>query len=213
MAESHRAEHFGTLEAQIEAGQLGMWIFLGTEVLLFAALFTGYAFFRVAYPQEFHEASHHMKVVVGTINTYVLITSSVFVALAVYLIRRDRSWASAGCLFVALLLGCVFLGLKFYEYHEHVKEGALPGAWYAIKELPKPGAVMFLTLYWLMTGLHALHMTVAIGVLAVVAFRTAGNEFDHEYHAPVELGGMYWHLVDLIWIFLYPLFYLVTPMK
>jgi len=211
MPEARLAEHFATMDAQRRAGQLGMWVFLATEVLLFGGLFAGYAAFRFAYPADFLEGAHHMKVMIGTANTYVLITSSLFVVLATHSIKHDRSWTCAGFLLLAMLLGFVFLGLKFYEYYEHAQEGALPGVWYHVETVPRPGVIVFMTLYYLMTGLHAIHMTVAISVLGVVAYRAAGNAFDREYHAPVELGGMYWHLVDVIWIFLYPLFYLIVP--
>lgn len=201
--------HYKTPEQQATAARLGMWVFLGTEVLFFTGFFVAYTFYRSAYWKEFHEAGQHMKLLIGTVNTYVLITSSVFVALAVHFIRENRKGASALCLLMAVLLGLGFDALKGYEYWEHVQEGSLPGAWYHFAEAPGPGAVTLYTLYWLMTGLHAIHVTVGIFVLGWIAFDTASGKFDASYHTPIEVGGMYWHFVDLVWVFLYPLLYLL----
>lgn len=207
---SYRAEQFGSYAAQKHAARLGMWIFIGTEILLFGGLFCAYAMYRTVYPDAFVAASRHMDVTIGTVNTYVLLVSSVFVALALALVRRERELLAAGCLTVAMLLGLTFLALKGVEYSEHARDHVLPGVWYAVDSPRLPGSSLFITLYFLMTGLHAIHMTVAVGVLAVLAFRTGAGQFTPTYHAPLELGAMYWHLVDVIWVFLYPMFYLLA---
>jgi cytochrome c oxidase subunit 3 len=209
--EAHVAAHFGSAEEQDHAAHLGMWIFLSTEVLLFGGLFTCYAAYRFLYPAAFVEiATHEMELGIGTINTFVLLTSSVLVASADVLIQRDRTFRSGACLVLAALLGVVFLALKGTEYLHHFQHGALPGKWFRLPGSSQPGAGMFMTMYFLMTGLHAIHMTVAVGVISWIAWLTFSGEYSSRYHTPVALGGMYWHLVDLIWVFLYPLFYLLA---
>ena len=200
---------FGSAEARVAAAHRGMWVFIATEVLLFAALFTSYGVYRLSYPELFVEARTHMNLLYGTINTYVLVTSSVFVALAVWAIRAARPWLSALLLTCAMGLGIVFLVVKGLEYAEHFHEGALPGRWYALEAFPQPGANLYFSLYYLMTGLHAVHVLVGTCVLGVLAFQTATLKFTSEFHTPIELGGMYWHLVDVIWLFVWPLLYLV----
>jgi cytochrome c oxidase subunit 3 len=204
------AEQFGSVAAQREAAQLGMWIFIGTEILLFGGLFCAYALYRYSYSEAFLAASKHMSVSIGTINTFVLLVSSVFVALAIAFVREERTLLSALCQAAAVVLGVTFLALKGVEYAQHARDHVLPGVWYAAYAPRDPGSSLFINLYFLMTGLHAIHMTVAIGVMAVLAWRTAAGSFDAAYHTPLELGGMYWHLVDVIWVFLYPLFYLLA---
>lgn len=198
--------HFGTAEAARSAAHLGMWVFIATEVLLFAGLFVAYGVYRSVYPEAFREAQHHQNVLIGTVNTYVLVTSSILVALAVHAGREGRGRVCGVLLWGAVVLGLVFLGLKGVEYWEHVKEGALPGRWYAFEALAVPGASLFYSLYWLTTGLHGVHVTVGVGVLGTLAVRS--GRFTAEWHTPLELGGMYWHLVDVVWLFVYPLMYL-----
>lgn len=202
------AEHFGDEASRQDAAHLGMWIFLATEVLLFAGLFAAYSMYRLAYPEVFQQARHHMEVTIGTINTYVLVTSSVFVALAIASIRSGRELAASALLACAVLLGITFLSLKGVEYAKHVREGGLPGAHYALHDFAVPGASLYFTLYWIMTGVHSVHVAVGVGVLSVLSFQTLSGKFNARYHTPLELGGMYWHLVDVVWLFLWPLLYL-----
>jgi cytochrome c oxidase subunit 3 len=204
-----QASHFGSDEARSQAAHVGMWVFLATEVLLFAALFTAYAVYRVDYPETFRAAREHMKVGIGTANTYLLVTSSICVAFAVWAVRQERTGLATFLLLVAVVLGLGFLTLKGVEYAEHVREGALPGRWYALEEFPRPGASLYFTLYFLLTGVHALHVLVGVSVLAVLTVQTAWGKYSGRYHTPLELGGMYWHLVDIIWLFVWPLLYLV----
>ncbi|ATB48604.1 cytochrome c oxidase subunit 3 [Corallococcus macrosporus] len=204
-----QARHFGDEAARQGAAHMGMWVFLASEVMLFTALFTSYALYRLAYPQVFHQGPHHMDVTLGTLNTYVLVTSSVLVALAIASIRAGRELAAGGLLAGAAVLGVAFLSLKGLEYAHHARDGALPGAHYAYAKFAIPGASLYFTLYWVMTGVHAVHVTVGVGALSVLAFRTLEGRFSAAYHTPLELGGMYWHLVDLVWLFLWPLLYLV----
>jgi cytochrome c oxidase subunit 3 len=207
--DAHVAHHFPNAAIQRYAERLGMWLFLSTEVLLFAGLFLAYTLYRYLYPETFQAASRHLDVVLGTTNTVVLISSSLTVALALHAARLGKSRQAAVLLFVSLLAGFIFLGIKGVEYSHKFHEGALPGRYYSFHEVQGPGASMFFTIYFFLTGLHAFHVVIGMGVLLWVAIRAWRNEFTPAYHVPVELGGLYWHLVDLVWIFLYPLLYLI----
>jgi cytochrome c oxidase subunit III len=201
--------HFSSLARQNEAMRLGMWLFLATEILLFAGLFTGYAVYRFQFPQAFAECSRHLELMLGTVNTVVLITSSLTVALAIHYARSNRPKAAAVCLVITLLFALAFLGIKAVEYTEHFHEKSLPGKYYAFEEVKIPGAAMFVSLYFLMTGLHGLHVVVGMSVLSWILWRTLQGRYSERYYTGLELGGLYWHLVDLVWIFLYPLLYLI----
>jgi cytochrome c oxidase subunit III len=208
-ANPHLAHHFDTIEKQDYAVRLGMWLFLGTEVLLFAGLFLGYTVYRHFYHEAFHEASRHLDLWAGTTNTIVLITSSLTVALAFHAIKQNKTKLTVGLLVFTVICAAVFLFIKGIEYHHKFQEGALPGAFYHYSEVTAPGANLFYTIYFLSTGLHAFHVIVGMSVLIWVLARTMKGHFSSEYYVPVELGGLYWHLVDLVWIFLFPLLYLI----
>jgi cytochrome c oxidase subunit 3 len=203
------AHHFPDAPTQEHAARLGMWLFLATEVLLFTALFTAYSLYRYLFAETFHAASKYIETSIGLTNTVVLITSSLTVALALHATRQGRGRRAAVLLAITLAFGGVFMVLKGFEYHHHFVTGQLPGRYYAFAELTAPGAAMFFTVYFLMTGLHGLHVLVGMGVLGWLAARAWRGDFSPAYHTPVELGGLYWHLVDLIWIFLFPLLYLI----
>lgn len=202
-------EHFGSRENQNKAAQLGMWIFLGSEVLLFTNLFVGYAVYRYYYAEVFVEASKHLETGWATVQTLLLVTSSLFVALAVHAIRQGRQFLTAVVLLVAIGLGLGFLGIKGWEYWKHWTEGALPGVYYRLEDVPERGGSLFFTLYFLLTGVHALHMLVALGLLGWLVWGAVTGRYTAGYHIPVEVGGLYWHLVDVFWLFIYPLLYLV----
>jgi cytochrome c oxidase subunit 3 len=203
------AHHFSSLARQNEAMRLGMWLFLATEVLLFAGLFTGYAVYRFQFPEAFAECSRHLELTLGTVNTLVLITSSLTVALAIHYARTDRRRAAAICLVITLLFALTFLGIKAVEYAAHFHERSLPGKYYAYEAVKIPGAAMFFSVYFLMTGLHGLHVIAGMSVLSWILRRTLQGRYSSKYYTGLELGGLYWHLVDLVWIFLYPLLYLI----
>ncbi len=203
------AHHFSSLSRQNEAMQLGMWLFLATEILLFAGLFTGYSVYRFQFPEAFAACSRHLELSLGTVNTLVLITSSLTVALSIHYARSDRPRAAAVCLVLTLLFALTFLGIKFVEYSAHFHEKSLPGKYYAFEEVKIPGAAMFFSLYFLMTGLHGLHVVAGMSVLSWLLWRTLQGRYSSAYYTGLELGGLYWHLVDLVWIFLYPLLYLI----
>src|SRR5579863_9749776 len=202
------AHHFDTIEKQDYAVRLGMWLFLGTEVLLFAGLFLGYTVYRNFYHEAFHEASRHISLLLGATNTIVLITSSLTVALAYHAIKQGQNKLAAGLLMFTILCALAFLGIKSIEYAAKFKEGALPGSWYHYSEVTAPGANLFYTVYFLMTGLHALHVIVGMSILAYVLKGVVKGKYGPRNYVAVEMGGLYWHLVDLVWIFLFPLLYL-----
>jgi cytochrome c oxidase subunit III len=206
--EEHRAHHFSTPAVQAHAARLGMWIFLGTEVLLFGVLFAGYAMYRALYPAAFAACSHRLDRALGTVDTLILVTSSFTMAMALHLARRGRSRHAALALGATLALGLAFLAVHGHEYAHDIRGGALPGRLYHAEVL-LPGAGLFYTLYYFMTGLHSLHVVIGLGLLGWLARRTARGDFSSGWDTPLELGGLYWHLIDLIWIFLYPLLYLI----
>jgi len=193
---------------QAQASQLGMWLFLTSEVLLFAGLFALYVAYRITYSQSFAEASRHNDVLIGTTNTLILITSSFFVAWAVHAVRSDRRRTVVLSLLAAVALGAVFLTLKAFEYSDHFHHGIYPGGYYAFDELPANGAKIFFTLYYFMTALHAFHVIGGMIALAVVAILAARGKVRGDYHTSLENAGLYWHLVDVVWIFLWPMLYL-----
>jgi cytochrome c oxidase subunit 3 len=202
------AEHFENLAQQEHASHLGMWLFLTSEVLLFGALFGLYTGYRLEYQQDFSQAVHHNNIAIGTINTAILVTSSFSAAWAVHSARRGSRRGILVSLGITLLLGLVFLVLKGIEYQEHFDAGIFPGALYHSEELPSHGANLFFTLYFFLTGLHALHVIGGLTALAILAVLAARRHYTPERYTPLELGVLYWHLVDVIWIFVWPLMYL-----
>jgi cytochrome c oxidase subunit III len=203
------AEHFDSALTQHHALRMGMWLFLATEVLLFTGLFVGYSVYRYLYPGTFAEASKLLDDLAGTANTAVLITSSLTVALAVHAASQGKNRVTLFFLALSLALGAAFLGVKGFEYAHKFHQGALPGHHYRYPHLTAPGASLFFTLYFLLTGLHAFHVVVGLLVLGFMAIRAWRGAFTRERNIGMELAGLYWHLVDLIWIFLYPLLYLI----
>ena len=210
MTRSHGAlaHHFETLPQQREANVLGMWIFLVTEILFFGALFATYTVYRLAYPATFEAASQHLDPVRGTINTAILLTSSLTVALSVHAAETRNRRVMVMMMVVTALLGLAFLGIKATEYYTEYVENLIPGynfIWEGPDERP---AALFFTIYFIMTGIHALHMIIGIGVLIVMIYFAWRGYYDVD-PMPVERFGLYWHFVDIVWIFLFPLLYLI----
>ncbi len=201
--------HFASLEAQNHAVRMGMWLFLATEILLFAGLFTGYAVYRMEFTEAFEQASRTLDLSLGTLNTFLLITSSFTVALSIHYARSDKKWTAVAMLVATILMGFGFLGIKAIEYQHKFHIGALPGPYYSFSEVTADGAPMYFTVYFLTTGLHALHVIIGMTVLSILTVKTAMGRFSSKYYLGLELGGLYWHLVDLVWIFLFPLLYLI----
>jgi cytochrome c oxidase subunit 3 len=209
MREGHLVEQFEDLGKQTDAARLGMWAFLGSEALLFTGLFALYAAYRALYTAEFSAAIAHNDARLGTLNTFILLTSSFTVALSVHEVRMERPRRAMWLLLFSIALGFVFLGVKLTEYAEHFRVGIFPGSAYRFHELSGYGAQVFFTIYFFSTGLHALHVTAGMGVLAWLALSTARGKYTPLYQTPLELGALYWHLVDIIWIFLWPCLYLM----
>jgi cytochrome c oxidase subunit 3 len=205
----YQAHHFENMQVQNHAVRLGMWLFLGTEVLLFAGLFLGYTVYRWLYPQAFQLGSAELNVWLGGLNTVVLITSSFTVAWAYHAVKHDK--IRLGQILLALTIGfaVIFLVVKYFEYAHKFHVGQLPGRHYSFTGIQAPGVNLFFSVYFLATGLHAFHVIVGMSVLAWVLLRVRKGKYSSEHHVPVELGALYWHLVDLVWIFLFPLLYLI----
>ena len=201
--------HFGTLEDQKEAATLGMWVFLAQEVLFFGGLFLAYTVYRNQYFAGFSEASHHLKWELGAINTAVLIGSSLTMALAVRAAAMGKRGLVVLFLILTILLGSVFLGVKVVEYKDKFDHHLVPGPDFHWEGPNANPAEIFYSLYFAMTGLHALHMIIGIPILAIIAWMAQRGRFSPAYHSPVEMVGLYWHFVDIVWIFLFPLLYLI----
>jgi cytochrome c oxidase subunit 3 len=215
-AEEHHPflqHHFEDLGQQHEASTLGMWMFLATEILFFGGIFCAYTIYRIMYYEAFRAGAHHQNWIVGTANTAVLIGSSLTMALAVWAAQMNRRKLTVLMLTLTLILGLTFIGVKAYEYSQHIHEGLFPGTLFTYVDEEHPeltkGVELFMTFYFGMTGLHALHMVIGAGLLIWMIFRARRGDFGPEYYSPVEIMGLYWHFVDIVWIFLFPLLYLL----
>mgnify|MGYP000482024995 CR=1 FL=1 len=201
--------HFANLKQQYETSQFGMWSFLLTEVLFFGGLFTGYAVYRTMYYHAFVAASLHLDIFWGTFNTAVLIASSLTMALAVHAGHAGNNKAIRNYLIWTLVLGTVFLGVKCYEYMHKWHENLIPGEHFHFPELVGHGPELFFSFYFMMTGLHAVHMIIGEVALIIFIVRAHRGRYSVQYSTPIEIMGLYWHFVDLVWIFLFPFLYLV----
>lgn len=204
------AAHFASLDVQKHAARLGMWLFLATEILLFAGLFACYASYRFLFPEAWAASSRSLDLTMGTINTVVLITSSFTAAMAVHYAKEGKNKMVGHMFVLTLLMAMGFLVIKFFEYKHKFHIGTLPGRYYFYEGIQLPGAPLYFTVYFASTALHALHVVIGMTVLAfgtVRAYRV--GDFNANNYTQVELGSMYWHLVDLVWIFLFPMLYLV----
>ena len=203
------AHHFESLDAQKEAATLGMWLFLATEVLFFGGLFATYSIYRMWYPAAFAVASHELNVLLGTTNTAVLITSSLTMALAVHAAQTGERRQLMLFLIATMILGTAFLGIKGVEYYQKFVEHHVPGPDFQFEPEYALHAQIFFSLYFMMTGLHAVHMIIGLGVMAWMLWWSWNGTITIEYVAPVEIAGLYWHFVDLIWILVFTFIYLV----
>lgn len=205
------ATHFADLEQQHGAAAFGMWIFLATELMFFGGLFTAYTVYRLRYPQAFDDASPRLSLNYAAANTVVLLTSSLTMALAVYFARTGQRGRLVGCLGATAALGTAFLIIKTFEYHGDYMDNLVPGLAFDANDWKDPGGVkLFLLLYFLMTGVHAVHLIVGIVLMIVLAVLAGRGHYTPAHYSPIEAGGLYWHFVDAIWIFLLPLLYMVA---
>lgn len=210
-ATHHVAHHFDTAEQQFESSKLGLWLFLATEVLLFGGLFVAYILFRALYPDMFAEAHHHLDKVMGAVNTVVLICSSLSMAMAVHYVQNNNRKVAIRLLAFTVFCGAAFMVVKFFEYKAKFEHHLFPAdANFSMTNLTHGNPKIFFSLYFLMTGLHGVHVLVGVSLIAWMIIRVRRSEFSSEYYTPVELTGLYWHLVDLIWIYLFPLLYLIA---
>ena len=206
---SYLQHHFADAIQQKESAKLGMWIFLLTEILLFGGLFCAYAIFRAWYPDMFMNAHKALDVTLGGTNTVVLITSSVTMALAIRALQLNKSKQAVINLTLTLLLAGVFLVIKYFEYAHKFHLGELPGKYYTYTGIEGSNPHIFFSVYFMMTGLHGIHVMAGMCLIGWLLVRTMKGHFSSEYYTPVEMTGLYWHLVDMIWIFLFPLLYLI----
>ncbi|OPZ08066.1 MAG: Cytochrome c oxidase subunit 3 [candidate division BRC1 bacterium ADurb.BinA292] len=215
----HLAHHFESMEQQHNSAKLGMWIFLVTEILLFSGLFLAYGAYRAFHPEVFNHASRLLSLPLGGFNTIVLIGSSLTMALAVREAQLGRGRLQALFLLSTLALAGVFLVVKYFEYSHKFHVGLLPGRWFAphgheAHVAQWQNVRIFFGIYFLMTGLHGIHVLMGMAAIGWLWLRARRGEFSAAYYTPVEVVGLYWHLVDIIWIFLFPMLYLIdrSPM-
>lgn len=215
----HRLEEqYENLEQQHETAALGMWVFLATEVMFFGVLFLGVGVYRYLYPEPFERASEKLNWMIGGINTLVLLVSSLMIVLAVHYIKLGNQRRVLTFLALTALLGVGFLGLKAIEYYTDYRDNLIPGwkfepdEWVTREGLAPeqvPQVQLFLLFYWIMTGTHALHVTIGIGVVLTMLVLTQRGHFSPDYYAPIDVTALYWHFVDIVWIFLLPMLYLL----
>ena len=211
MIKSHAVAHqFDDLAQQHESASLGMWVFLATEVMFFGGLFMAYIANRYSYPAAFAVGSQRLDPLLGGINTAVLLTSSLTMALAVHAAQTERRRALVVFLLATLALGAVFLGIKGVEYYTEYQEGLIPTLHFTYAGADAPKVQLFFIIYFLMTGLHAIHLSIGIGAVLVVAVLAWRGRFPPDRATPVEVLGLYWHFVDVVWVFLFPLLYLIA---
>jgi len=201
-------EQFATPEQQRHTSSIGIWLFLMTEVMMFGGLFVAYTVYRFNHPQAFAQGSAEMDIVLGSINSAILLTSSLTMGLAEFSAKFGRVRLSGILLFTTILIGLAFLGIKFTEYYEHYQQHEAPGVWFNHVGPHAPEVQMFFVFYFLMTGLHAVHMSIGILLLLGLIARNMVGSFSAAYHTPITVVGLYWHFVDIVWIFLYVIFYL-----
>ena len=186
-----------------------MWIFLSTEIMFFGGMFLGYALYRGKYAPAYAQASRHLDVLLGGINTGVLLCSSLTMALAVHAAQLGGRRTVVLFLIATIALGAVFLGIKAYEYYEKFEEHLIPGHDFQFEGPNATHAQLFFSFYFALTGMHALHMIIGIGMMLIMILLTMRKKFSAEYYFPIEMAGLYWHFVDIVWVFLFPLLYLV----
>ena len=205
--------HFEDLGQQHEASNLGMWFFVAQEILFFGGIFCAYFIYRSMYPAAWAAGAKLQHWEIGAANTIVLIGSSLTMALAVWGAQGAKRKFTTVMLVLTLILGGIFVGVKGYEYSEHIHHGQFPGSMFTYVHAADPaltkGIELFMTFYFTMTGLHALHMVIGAGLLLYFIRRTWRGDWGPEYYSPIEIMGLYWHFVDIVWIFLFPLLYLV----
>jgi cytochrome c oxidase subunit 3 len=219
--EHHHAHHFESAEHQYSAAKFGTWTFLVTEILMFGGLFVGYILYHEKYPAMFHAGSTFLDWKLGALNTVVLLISSLTMALSIYYAQHNNKKATLFNLYVTLICASIFMFVKYLEYTHKIHLGLLPGQMFhphghgeeveranmLLQQFPNLG--QYFSFYFCMTGLHGFHVLIGMGLIAWLIIRTHRGEFNSGYYTPLECVGLFWHLVDLIWIYLFPLLYLI----
>jgi len=212
--------HFADMEQQRDASTLGMWLFLATEIMFFGGMFCAYLIYRRWYFTEFAAGSRSLSIVLGAVNTAVLICSSLTVALGVRAAQTGKRKLLVILLILTLLFGLAFLGIKGVEWAAKFKEHHIPGASFHFegtelhgKPIDARHIQIYFSLYFAMTGMHALHMIIGVGIFIWLTYHSWKGRFTPEYYTPVEIAGLYWHFVDIVWIYLFPLLYLIDLKK
>ena len=210
--------HFYSMAQQLEASILGMWVFLVTEVMFFGGLFMAYIVYRTKFPLAWEASSGQLDVTMGALNTVVLICSSLTMALAVRSAQVGSKKGQVINLILTIIFGSTFLVVKYFEYSAKFEHGLVPGPGFnphhvvngVVEHIALPfGSQLYFSLYFIMTGIHALHMVIGIGLMLYILRMAAKGTYGPSYYAPVEISGLYWHFVDIVWIFLFPLLYLI----
>ncbi len=204
------AHHFDSYEQQASAGKLGVWLFLATEILMFGGLFVGYVIYHIEYPDIFKAGSYFLDWKKGAINTVVLLVSSFTMAISIYYAQKNQMKKCQGALVITILCGLLFMFIKYLEYSHKMHIGIFPGKFFTYTgEGFVEGLPLYFSFYYLMTGLHASHVIIGLGLIAWMLYKTFKGEIGPKHYVPLEYVGLFWHLVDLIWIYLFPLLYLV----
>src|SRR5436190_18774873 len=215
LAPPHLAHHFDDLAQQREAATLGMWAFLATEVMFFGAVFTSFTVYRIFYARAFAEGAHHLSLALGAINSGVLLCSSYTVVLAVHFAQGGNRKRLVQMVLATMVLGALFLCIKATEYYLEYAHQLVPGFNFRYgrhegqTEVLAPGVRLFMSFYFIMTAIHATHMLVGLGIFAWMAWTAHKGRYSPRYYNPIEIGGLYWHFVDVVWIFLFPVLYLL----
>ncbi|MFN7453563.1 MAG: cytochrome c oxidase subunit 3 family protein [Pseudobdellovibrionaceae bacterium] len=205
----HHAHHFKDAWHEFVSAKEGIWLFMVTEILMFGGLFVGYFIYHMKYPEMFAEGASFLDWRMGAFNTFVLIGSSLTMALGIHYIQIGKNKAASWALITTLACGAIFMVVKYFEYTHKIHLGLLPGKFFAYPEAVSQSLAMYFGFYFCMTGLHGTHVLIGMILITWVLIRNMRGEFDSHYFTPVEGVGIFWHIVDLIWIFLFPLLYLV----
>jgi cytochrome c oxidase subunit 3 len=207
----HHAHHFRDLEHEFQASKLGVWVFLATEILMFGGLFVGYIIYHSLYPEMFFEGSQYLDWRLGFLNTIVLLLSSFTMALSIWAAQNNKRSLSIANLWVTLACGFIFMCVKYMEYHHKFELGIFPGKFFNLHEGGHHASnlALYFSFYFCMTGLHGSHVLIGMGLITWCLIRNYRGDFGPQYYTPLEGVGLFWHLVDLIWIYLFPLLYLL----
>lgn len=207
--EHHTAHHFESAEAEYKASKMGVWVFLMTEILMFGGLFVGYIIFHQKYPETFHAGAKFLDWKLGAFNTVVLIFSSLTMALSIYYAQVNKKTLVLVNLYLTFICGVIFMIVKGIEYTHKIHDGLLPGQYFTHAVEGVSNLPIYFSFYFCMTGLHGSHVLVGMGFIAWLIVRAHKGHFGPKYYTPLECVGLFWHLVDLIWIYLFPLLYLI----